>query len=342
MRIPSSEIPQADKIEDIVRVAEAVKEGHRTYQNIAEYIGKVERQGRYYRLAAEILGIIESHHNYAKLTREGQKILSVTDANERNILLTELVFKAQLFQRMVPFFENHPKGVAKDQIEKFMKDVTEPVGPSMMTRRASTVISWLKELEIIKEVSGRYILNTDLPKKLARFEFKITEPILPKTDDLKEYQIVDKRARSTKTIQIMINDVAKERADNAHRELINLVSSRLSSAGCIGRYNKYIDLAAQVKEKSYLFEMKSITDKNAHTQMRKGLSQLYEYRFLQNKPDAGLIVVLETHLPKELWWMLDYFEQDRGVYVIWDGNNRLYASSTTKKELAFLGIDRTL
>ena len=61
MRIPSSEIPQADKLEDIIKVAEAVKNGNKTYQDIAMYIGKVERQGRYYRLAAEILGIIEHH-----------------------------------------------------------------------------------------------------------------------------------------------------------------------------------------------------------------------------------------------------------------------------------------
>ncbi len=31
MRIPSSEIPQADKLDDVVRVAEAVKSGYRTY-----------------------------------------------------------------------------------------------------------------------------------------------------------------------------------------------------------------------------------------------------------------------------------------------------------------------
>lgn len=76
--------------------------------------------------------------------------------------------------------------------------------------------------------------------------------------------------------------------------------------------------------------------------MRKSLSQLYEYRFLQNIPEAGLVVVLESHLPKDLWWMLDYFEQDRGIYIIWDGNNQLYSRSNTKEELSFLGVERTL
>jgi len=308
------------------------------------YKRKVERQGRYYRLAAEILGIIESHHNYAKLTKAGNKLLSASDANERNILLLQLTFNAQIFQRMIPFFESNPNGVTKDQIEKFMEEVTQPVGSSMMERRASTIISWLKEVGIIKEVSSRYVLNPDLPKYLPILEFAISEPVLPKIEDLREYEIVNERLRSRKTIQVMINDVAKERAENAHRELINLVFERLRAASFIGRYNKYIDLAAYSKDedKRYLFEMKSVTEKNAHSQMRKSLSQLYEYRFIQNVPDAKLIVVLETHLPKELRWMIDYFEQDRSIYVVWDGNNRLYSSPKTMEELSFLGIDRTL
>ena len=342
MRIPSSEIPQADKLEDIVKVAEAVGKGNETYQDIAAYIGKVERQGRYYRRAAEVLGVIESHHNHAKLTKTGNKLLSTSDVKERNKLLTQLIFNVQIFQRMIPLFESNPRGITKDRIEKFMEEVTQPVGPSMMDRRASTIISWLTEVGVIKEVNSRYILDADLPEKLPYVEFKITEPILPKIDDLREYQVVDKRARTTKSIQVIINDVAKERAENAHRELINLVSDRLSAAGYIGRYNKYIDLAAKIEGLSYLFEMKSITDKNAHVQMRKSLSQLYEYRFLQNVSDAKLVVVLETHLPKDLWWMVDYFEQDRGVYVIWDGNNELSSTSNTKRELSFLGIDKSL
>ena len=305
------------------------------------YKRKVERQGRYYRLAAEILGIIESHHNHAKLTRAGNKLLSAADANERNILLSQLIFNAQFFQRMIPFFESNPTGVTKDQIVKFIEEVTQPVGPSMMERRASTVISWLKEVEVIKEVSSRYVLNHDLPKKLPILEFAISEQILPKIEDLREYEIVNERSRSKKTIQVMINDVAKERAENAHRELINLVFERLRAANFIGRYNKYIDLAAYNKDedKRYLFEMKSVTEQNAHSQMRKSLSQLYEYRFIQNIPDAKLVVVLETHLPKELRWMIDYFEQDRSIYVVWDGNNRLYSSPKTMEELSFLGID---
>ena len=43
-------------IEDVIRTADAVASGATTFGEIAQRIGKVDRQGRYYRLAAQILG----------------------------------------------------------------------------------------------------------------------------------------------------------------------------------------------------------------------------------------------------------------------------------------------
>ena len=56
MKIPSEDVPQADKLEDVVKIIEGVGQGKRTFQDLSQYIDKVERQGRYYRRAAEILG----------------------------------------------------------------------------------------------------------------------------------------------------------------------------------------------------------------------------------------------------------------------------------------------
>jgi len=42
-------------LDDVIRTVEAVQGGAQSFQDIAGYIGKVDRQGRYYRLAAEIL-----------------------------------------------------------------------------------------------------------------------------------------------------------------------------------------------------------------------------------------------------------------------------------------------
>ncbi len=339
MRIPSSEIPQADKLDDVVRVAEAVKSGYRTYQDIASYLDKVERQGRYYRLAAEIIGLIESQDNYARLTKEGKRIIVASNPKEQKKALLELILSTRLFQRMLPFFENHKTGITRHELEKFMEKVTQPVGATMMIRRASTATSWLKELGVIKQVKDLFIVNPTVFNNIPKIEFKITEPLLPKVENLKEYQLVEERTRANRAVQFMVNDVARERADNAHRRLVNLVSVRLNKAGVVARYNKLVDLAARVENTPFLFEMKSITRKNAHAQIRRSIGQLYEYRFLQNITDAKLVVVVENELPNDTKWMNEYLEEDRGIHLIWDGDNKLYASKKTKKALPFLQLE---
>lgn len=273
------------------------------------------------------------------MTIEGKRILAASNPKERKKALLELILRTRLFQRMLPFFEKHKRGMKRHELEQFMEEVTQPVGTTMMIRRASTATSWLKELEIIKQDKDLLILNPTLANNIPKVEFEITEPMLPKVGDLKEYQLVAERARASRDIQIMINDVARERADNAHRRLVNLVSVRLNEAGVVGRYNKLVDLAARVQNKPFLFEMKSITRKNAHAQIRRSIGQLYEYRFLQNITDANLVVVIENELPNDMKWLYEYMEEDRGIHVIWDGNNKLYSSKKTRKSLPFLNLE---
>ena len=84
--------------------------------------------------------------------------------------------------------------------------------------------------------------------------------------------------------------------------------------------------------------MKSTTNNNEKSQLRAGLSQLYEYRFLQNKPAAKLILVIENPLSIREQWRQNYLEQDRDVYLVWDGNDELYGNIRTRNELNFLGL----
>ncbi len=76
MQIPSKDIPQADVLGDVIRAAEAVSSDFTTYQGIANYIDKVERQGRYYRRAAEIIGLISTHQNHSVLTNFGNQFIN--------------------------------------------------------------------------------------------------------------------------------------------------------------------------------------------------------------------------------------------------------------------------
>lgn len=337
MKIPSSDIPQADILDDVVNVVKAVGKGRQTFQDIAQYIGKVDRQGRYYRRAAEILGFIQTVNNTSILTDSGEKFLKSSE-QERDVLLFNMVFNTRLFQRMIPFLESEPDGLTKQEIQRFMTEVTEPVGESMMPRRVSTVISWLERLSVLNKIGdNRYKLSGNITQHAVLLEFDNGEPLLPKSKSLKAYETVEERTgNAILQTPIMRDQVASERAVNAHIRLVNLIAERLRDTGTLPRCNQLIDLAASVDGQPYIFEMKSMTRENARSQIRSGVSQLYEYRYLQNIPDARLVLVAEIPLPNDIRWMSDYLEKDRGIWLLWDGGNKLFASPETQREMQFL------
>jgi len=157
MRIPSEDIPQADVLDEVVRTVEAVSQGARTFDDIAEAIGKVDRQGRYYRRAAEILGLVRNERNHSTLTPVGRTY--IRNRGRRKQLLTEAVLQTRLVQRVLPFFEAHEEsGVDREDLTDFIGGVTQPVGPSMIPRRVSTVIHQAStESWVFLVRSGRYM-----------------------------------------------------------------------------------------------------------------------------------------------------------------------------------------
>jgi len=114
------------------------------------------------------------------------------------------------------------------------------------------------------------------------------------------------------------------------------MAQKIRKHGSIPRTNRYVDLSARIEDQDYLFEMKSTTETNLHHQARRGLSQLYEYRYIQNVPDAKLVLVLETALPSKMAWMADYITKDRNVLLVWDGNNRFYCPDSISDQLKFI------
>lgn len=341
MRVPSDEIPQADNLIDVIRTVIAVSQGARTFQQIAQAINKVERQGRYYRKAAEIIGLISNDNNQAILTSLGQLFIQ-SDPTLTNPILLKGVLTSRVFQRIIPFLESKGNiGATRAEFETFLNITADLGADTMVPRRISTVISWLLELEIIQLSNSRYNLSTStINQRLDNIAFDNSdEPLLPNPNDLNEYNTVQQRSASAREAIITYRDSALlERADNAHRNLVNLTSERIRNAGALPKYNQLIDLATHIYGTDYIFEMKSTTTINEKSQMRAGLSQLYEYRFLQNKPAAKLVLVIENPLTTKELWRQNYLEQDRDVYLIWDGNNELYGNDRTRNDLEFLGL----
>jgi hypothetical protein len=342
MKVPSDEIPQADLLADVVKTVIAVSHGAKTFQDISQSIGKVERQGRYYRKAAEIAGlIITPGANNSMLTQLGQEFVR-TGPTLSNPILLQGVLNSRIFQRIIPFLESHlADGVTRGEFTRFLSRTADLGGTSMADRRISSVVSWLIELDIVNFSNGRYRISShNVNTRLPSLGFdNVDEPLFPSSHDLNEYNTVHQRASgASETIVIYKDSVALERAGIAHRSLINLAADRIRTAGGIPKYNQLIDLATHLGNNDYIFEMKSTNESNIRSQIRKGISQLYEYRYLQNKHSAKLILVVEKPLSINHSWMLDYMELDRGINLVWDGNDELFGSERTKSDLEFLRL----
>ncbi len=340
MRIPSEDIPQADVLDEVVRAVEAVAKGATTFEEIARALGKVDRQGRYYRRAGEILGFIHNipMRNHASLTPTGRAFIQ--NPGRRSELLADAVLKSRLMQRAFPFFEAHGKsGIRRQELTDFVRKMTEPVGESMIPRRVSTVVSWLGSIGMIQERDGRYFLSGELPAGVKIVEYEaLEEPLLPKKYNLDEYNGVAGSVRRAKgMLTVMVDDATKERAEKAHKMLVEMVAKKIRRAGAIPRNNPIVDLAATVKGDDFLFEMKSTTDGNVHSQVRRAISQLYEYRYMQQIPLAKLVVVIENPPPDEKKWLVDYVVKDRELLIAWDGDGKtLHCPPEIRQDLPFL------
>lgn len=340
--ITSSDLPQADRLESVLLTVIAVGDGAQTDIEIANGIPGIhgdDRQGRYYRNAAEMLGFITNRRNISTLTQKGQELLN--NPVLINPLFIASVLNLEIYQKLLPYIELHPGGCTRQQIMDYLQSLSEPgIGTSMIPRRISTILAWPRTLGFLVQTdNGRFQIQNNLSVDLPIFEIQDdVQPLLPVTGDLSEYQEIEQRTTNAREEVAYFKDQAKlERATNAHIALINIVAQRIRNNGGIPKSNQLIDLAVRL-DLDFIFEMKSTTDVNLRSQVRKGMSQLYEYRYLQNKPDAKLILVVERPLTASHSWMLDYMETDREINIVWDGNNELYGSERTRNELSFLNL----
>lgn len=339
MRIRTRDVPQADALQDVVVAVAAVAEGHNSFQDISEALGKGPRQGRYYRLAAEILGFIApSGPNESQLTAGGRALLGA-EADARGSILTHAVLQTRLFQRVVPFLEAcSAEGCSRRRLEGFIRAITEPTGPTMIPRRTSTVTAWLSDIGMLDRTADRYYLRP-LSMPAVPVEYAADdEPLLPTDWNLAEYREVARRTKQAHgMIRYAVDEASRERASADHEALTALVAGRLRAQGAVPRRNRFIDLAARVQDQLFMFEIKTTTCTNARSQVRHGVAQLYEYRYLQGVPVANLVLVIQHPLPAELRWMHAYLSEDRGILPVWDGDLRtLHCGRRHRGQLGFL------
>lgn len=339
MKIPSKDVIQADTPERVMATVDAVARGARNDKDIAAAIGGLDaRQGRYYRRAGEVFGFMVRDANHRSVVTPAGKVFANAHQAVKRALFTQAVLSNPLFQRMLPFLEGKgAAGVTRDEMEMFLNAVADLGAASMVERRVSSYLGWLVKLGLAKIVGKRWVFD-HLPAAvpLVRYESN-EEPIFPNRFDLNEYQEQAQRVASKhEAIMYYVDRAKQERANTSHEMLVNLMAEHLRQRGAIPKANRYVDLSARWEGDDFLFEMKSTTKKNPHSQIRRGLSQLYEYRYIQNVKKAKLVLVIENPLPKQNRWMEDFLLNDRGVLLVWDGNGKFNCSPDIRKQLEFL------
>jgi len=121
------------------------------------------------------------------------------------------------------------------------------------------------------------------------------------------------------SITTTIDLVARERANKSHYMLEGILADLAKQQGFTSKYNQSIDIFFETLHGTVLAEIKSCTDNNFHSQVRKGVSQLFEYKFLNTSLFTGHVTMLlfvETVPPKEKMWVVDYLKS-LGILIAW-------------------------
>jgi hypothetical protein len=146
-------------------------------------------------------------------------------------------------------------------------------------------------------------------------------PFRPRTGELPMPKPYDRRKELADP---ELTKIKRQRRNLAHKELIDMMEIWLRSLGASPQENDHIDLYAKIPgDGSFIFEMKS-GGESLLEQIRKGLSQLYEYRYRYRNVigdcHISLCLVLPEN-PKSIPWITEYLCIDREINICWFDEN---------------------
>lgn len=168
------------------------------------------------------------------------------------------------------------------------------------------------------------------PEELFAGGVSPPEDVVPLEDDaidgrtiqLRSGKIWDRRKprqSDKKSTSVFIDLVARERANQSHFQLEELVAQGIRRIGAEPKYTAHIDMYFTANEETVLVEMKSCDSGNIHSQIRKGVSQLFEYRYMYSSllgRDPKLLLIVETEPMGAKSWLADYL-QSLGITLAW-------------------------
>lgn len=138
--------------------------------------------------------------------------------------------------------------------------------------------------------------------------------------------------------------VLRERASKAHHTLEKSLAEAARALGCDPKYNEHIDMYFDTTNGVVLAEIKSANGKNFHSQIRKGISQLFEYRFIYRDligPSVILLLITETPPTSSKTWLVEYLESLK-ITLAWQDSKSLKFFTSRSIPRALKGIVHSL
>jgi hypothetical protein len=176
-------------------------------------------------------------------------------------------------------------------------------------------------IEILaNDILGEIVVTEQLqpiPFRPTTIQLPLTYPFRQRSESITASNPVERKSQFADP---EVTKIKRQRSNLTHKIILQQLDEYLRLLGATPFENEHIDLFAEIpNDGSFLFEVKSVTPNNILSQTRKGLSQLYEYRF-RYKEEIGYDVKLCLVYPEEptdISWLQDYLCNDREIAVCW-------------------------
>jgi hypothetical protein len=138
--------------------------------------------------------------------------------------------------------------------------------------------------------------------------------------------------------EILSNPALLERANGQHFLLERMMAEMCKNDGHTPKFNAYIDLFIESDAGTVLFEMKSCTISSTRSQIRRAISQVFEYSYIYRdklKPEVQKCIVVERKPRDNDRWLIKYVEF-LGVGLVWkhDDTEKFGCTKRTAQWLA--------
>jgi hypothetical protein len=195
-----------------------------------------------------------------------------------------------------------------------MAIVAADEAPEVRARMLGDPVGFLFERKwngLIDLADGAHPRNA--PGELETWEY-LDDARIPASTEAAQGESREWRPRDVGALQarrkaLQLDLVALERASKAHQALERLAAAAVRGQGAVPRSTPSIDMYYEGDGVAVIMEMKSCHARNVHSQIRKGVSQLLEYRYTNRKRFPGkteLVLILETSPERERRWLVDY------------------------------------